>query len=387
MENHLDILLVSEDELIQNQILNSVDDQGQINVVLPSDVMREVHRQQRDIVIFVQPEKDLGVELIQFVKSLHANTLVIFIAKSSDFTLLRSITKAGADDFFVFPDEFALFISRFPTIIQNYLFKKEVHSQDDQPKVRVFGRGRGQIVSFYSGNGGTGRSLIASTLAQSLRLESTAEVILIDLNFQYGGIETLFSIESNRSIADLIPVIEELNESHIRNVAQTETYSQMEILVSPCDAEVAETLNDEFIAKLLRTCRRSFDYVVIDLPTTVSNQVVTALEESDKVYYVLSPKTPSLKILNQFEQLSTRLGIELQSKMEIVINQISKENEIQEKDLKGLLRYPIASSIRKDSKSLQTFVNKGEALRKQQKERKLIPFAKDVTKFAHAILK
>jgi pilus assembly protein CpaE len=218
-------------------------------------------------------------------------------------------------------------------------------------------------------------------------LESTAEVILIDLNLQFGGIETVISINSNRSIADLAPVIRELNEGHIRNVSQTESFSKMDVLISPCDAEVAETLSEDFITKLLRTCRRSFDFVIIDLPSFINNQVVTALEESDKIYYVLVPDTPSLKVLKQFEELSIRLGIELKSRMSIILNHVGKENEVQEKDLKDIVRFPIEAKIRRDIKGLQPFVNKGEPVRKMAKERRLIPFAKDIRKWAHSVLK
>ncbi|RLQ91165.1 AAA family ATPase [Falsibacillus albus] len=385
MESKLDILLVSSDEATHNQILNSLDtDESNIGVIPPEDVVREVNRQTRDIIIFIQPENDTAVELIQYIKSVNPSCYVIFLANTSDVTLLRNITKAGAEDFFIFPDELSLFLSRFPTITKNYSLKK--HSQDEPSKMG-FGRGRGQIFSFYSGNGGTGKSIISSAFAQTLKLESTAEVILIDLNFQFGGIETLLSIDSNRSIADLTPVISELNENHIRNVSNTESHSKMEILISPCDAEVGETLNEEFVAKLLRTCRRSFDYVILDLPSSINNQVVTALEESDKIFYVLTPGTPELKVLKQYEELSVRLGIEIASRMEIVFNQTGKENEVQQKDIKNILRFPIAASIRRDIKGLQPFVNKGEPVRKISKERKLIPFAKDIHKFALSVLK
>lgn len=204
---------------------------------------------------------------------------------------------------------------------------------------------------------------------------------------QFGGIETVISINSNRSIADLAPVIRELNEGHIRNVSQTESFSKMDVLISPCDAEVAETLSEDFITKLLRTCRRSFDFVIIDLPSFINNQVVTALEESDKIYYVLVPDTPSLKVLKQFEELSIRLGIELKSRMSIILNHVGKENEVQEKDLKDIVRFPIEAKIRRDIKGLQPFVNKGEPVRKMAKERRLIPFAKDIRKWAHSVLK
>ncbi|WP_175986527.1 AAA family ATPase [Bacillus sp. Marseille-Q1617] len=383
MEKNLDILLVSEDEIITNQILNTLEqEESTVTVISPEDTVREVNRQTRDIIVFVQSDNDNSVELIQYIKTVNPTTYVIFLAVSSEITVLRNVTRAGAEDFFVLPDEMSLFLSRFPTIKKNYALKQS--SQED--KQVVFGKGRGQIFSFYSAKGGSGKSVISSTFAQTLKLESAAEVILLDFNFQYGGIETIMSIESNRSIADLSPVINELNENHVRNVSQTESHSQMEILVSPCDAEVGETLDEQFIAKLLRTCRRSFDYVIIDLPSEVNNLMVTTLEESDKIYYVLYPETSSLKVLKHYEELCTRLGIDLQSRMEIILNEVSKENELQEGDLKDILRFPISASIRRDLKGLQPYVNKGEPIRKSPKEKRLIPFAKDVRKFAKSVL-
>lgn len=383
MEDNVKLLLVSDDEIIQNQILNIIGEHIQTQIVNPVDVVREINREAKDIVIFIQPTNDIAVENIQFIKTASPLTLVIFIAKTSDFTLLRSITKAGATEFFVFPEEQGVFAAKLPTIIKNY----ELNKDNQDTTFSTFVRGSGQIISFFSGSGGTGKTVLASTFAQTLKLESTAEVILIDLNLQFGGIETVISINSNRSIADLAPVIRELNEGHIRNVSQTESFSKMDVLISPCDAEVAETLSEDFITKLLRTCRRSFDFVIIDLPSFINNQVVTALEESDKIYYVLVPDTPSLKVLKQFEELSIRLGIELKSRMSIILNHVGKENEVQEKDLKDIVRFPIEAKIRRDIKGLQPFVNKGEPVRKMAKERRLIPFAKDIRKWAHSVLK
>jgi len=382
MDEKLNVLLVSDDETIHHQILNSLSGNYPLQLVKTDEVAREINRNAQDIVIFVQPATDNAVETIQYIKSSSPSTLVIFIAKASDFMLLRNITKAGASDFFVYPEEHGLFISRFPTIYQNYEVQK-LKRED----VSVFTGGGGQILSLFSGNGGSGKSFLASSLAQTIKLESTAEVILIDLNLQFGGIETLLSIESNRSIADLTPVINELNESHIRNVSQRLETSKLEVLISPCDAEVAETITEEFVAKLLRTCRRSFDFVIVDLPHYLNRNVVTVLEESDHIYYVLNPDTPSLKMLRHFEELSVRLGIDLKSRTSIVLNKVSKENEIQEKDLSNTLRFPIDAVIRFDKKGTQPFINKGVPIRSAKKEKRLVPFAKDVRKWSFSVLK
>ncbi|WP_050613826.1 AAA family ATPase [Bacillus testis] len=382
MENNLNIFLVSEHEAIHSQLLNAFSDQYKIRLISPDELIREVNRDTPDIVIYIQPESDVSVESIQFLQMATPSTQVIFIARVGDLSLLRNVTQSGATEFFVYPEEISLFISRFSTICTNYKKNVEISKQ-----TLHFSRGRGQIFSFFSSNGGSGKSLLASTFAQTLKLELNAEVILIDLNLQFGGIETMLSIDSTRSIADLLPVADELNESHIRNVCQKLPDSKVDVLLSPCDAEVAESLSDEFIAKLLRTCRRSFDFVVIDLPSYINAQVVTALEEADQIIYILNPNTPSLKTLKQFEELSIRLGIELSSRASILINKVARENEVQEKDLKSILRFPVNGAIRLDHKGVQPFINKGEPIRKVTKERRLIPFAKDVKKWALAVVK
>lgn len=382
MSEQLDILIVSEEESITNQILNTIDrEENNVTVIGQDDVSREVNRQTRDFVIFAQSDSDYVVEQVQYVKSINSSTYIIYLATESDIGLLRSTMRAGAEEFFILPDELSLFISRFPTMQKNYKLRA-ISNQDQEP---VFRQGRGEIKAFYSGKGGTGKTIISSTFAQTLKLESAAEVILVDLNIQFGGIETLMSLETNRSLVDLQPVINELNENHIRNVSQTETNSKLEILISPTDAEAAETIDGEFISRLLRACRRSFDFCIIDLPSYIDENTVTAIEEADKVYYVLQPDTPSLKVLKHFEEICERLGIDLKSSMEIVLNNVSKEMELKEKDIKDIVRYPISSIIRRDFKRLQSFINEGKPVRRAQKE-KLIPFSKDVRKFAKSIL-
>lgn len=386
METKLNSLIVSDNEVLSGQIKTIAEsiEENHVLTATYNDAIREMNREIRDIVVITQSETDMDMELVELMRQINPLVLIIFIAHQTDFVLLRNMINAGVDEFFVFPEETALFTGRFPTTVKNYAIKKNSRETD---KSFSFGKGRGQIFSFYSGKGGSGKTVISSVLAQTLKLESTAEVILIDLNGQYGGIESMFSVESNRSIADLLPVMNELNESHIRNVSKTEQHSKLQILLSPTDAEIAESLSEEFIAKLLRTARRSFDYVIVDLPTTVSGSVITSMEESDKIFYILTPDTPSLKILKHYEELSARIGMNLVGKLEIVLNLISKENEVQEKDIKNIVRYPITATVRKDLKGLQPFINKGEPVRKELKERRLIPFAKDVRKLTRELLR
>ncbi|WP_433746726.1 AAA family ATPase [Falsibacillus pallidus] len=378
IENKL--LIISEDEAMKDQLRLILSEYKKVDAIQYEDLKTEIDRMAPDIVFLVQPKDDSSVEAVQFIQSLNPMTVVVFISLTQDFNLLRGVTRAGASDFFVFPDEMTLLNSKLDSIIQSAVDRKK-SAEEIAASSQSFTRGRGQIYSFYSGKGGSGRTLIASTFAQTLKLESTAQVLLIDFNLQFGGVETYLSIESNRSLADLTPVINELNESHIRNVSERENHSKLEVLLSPKDAEVAESLPDEFISRLLRTCRRSYDFVIVDLPVHMNEATYTALEESDKIYYVLNLDTPSLQVLKQVEQLFKRLGVEMDERFELIVNGIGKDNELNVGDIKNFLSLPIEAKLNRDSKGLQPLINKGEPLRKEANEKKITQFAKDIRKW------
>ncbi len=379
------ILIIDEQKESSTQWRLEIMDRYEAEWLAPSDVRKELDRISPDL-IFLRGRAEDDSDLVQLIRSTLPPATIIYITDQQDFQVLRNVTRAGAADFFVMPDETSLLAGRLDGIVKT-AEEQKLQEKETAASAQNFRRGRGQILAFYSGKGGSGRSLISSVFAQTMKLESTAQVLFIDSNLQFGGAETFLSIESNRSLADLRPVIDELNESHIRNVAQKEKYSQLEVLLSPRDAETAESLSDEFIERLLRIARRSYDFVIIDLPPVMDEMTYTALEEADAIYYILTPDTPSIQILKQAEKLFSRLGINVKGRMSLVVNGVSKENEITANDIKNTIDYPLEAKIRKDIKGVQSAVNQGEPLRKSQNDKKLSAFAKDVRKWVLGKLK
>ncbi|MGD6879548.1 AAA family ATPase [Bacillus infantis] len=388
MSTESTILLVSDDKQISDQIMaQALQQQPNVQHAAPSEVRKEIDRIDPAVVLLVNPEDESGVELVQYLHSEYPTIIIVFISKVQDFLLLRDASRAGATDFFVLPDEMSQFserITRILLIAQEQSDDKVVPGISSSQSLR---RGRGQIYSFYSGKGGSGATLLASTFAQTLKLESTAQILLIDMNLQFGGAETYLGIESNRSLADLKPVINELNENHIRNVSEKEAHSKMEILLSPRDAEIAESLDEDFFTKLLRACRRSYDFVIVDLPSTMNANTYVALEESDVIYYVMNLDTPSLQVFKHVEDLFKRLGMDTEERLQIVVNQKGRENELSPSDIKNLIETPVGAEVKRDLKGVQTFINKGEPLRKAPKEKKMPPVAKDIRKWVLTLLK
>lgn len=377
------ILVVADQIDIQDQLKEVLVNYENVQYIASGEVKTEIDRISPDIALIFKPLDGSGVDLVQYIHTEIERANIVFLSDSEDFELLRDVVRAGALEFFVIPSEISLLTQRIDKIVK---LTKQEKSNEPTPTGHNFKRGRGQIYSFYSGKGGCGRTFLSSAFAQTLKLESTAEVLLIDLNLQFGGIETFLGIESNRSLVELESVIDELNENHIRNVIEKEKYSSLEILLSPRDVESAENLSDDFVSKLLRACRRNYDFVIIDLPTVIDENTYVALEESDFIYYVMTADTPSLQVFKMVETLFNRLSIDMENRLGLVVNQNWKDTELKPTDLKGFVNYPVTTEIRRDFKAVQSFANKGQPLRKEQKEKKLTPVAKDIRKWVHSRL-
>ncbi|QDS36329.1 CpaE family protein [Brevibacillus brevis] len=379
MNKDMKILVVADYDSVKDMLRDILTPYEQVRYTTSSEVKKEIDRIGPDVVLLVQPEDGAGVELVQYIQGELPEGILIYLTEKQDFVLLRDVVRAGAVEYIVMPDELNLLSDRLDKISDLSQIKQRKKGTDASGK--AFVRGRGKVYSFYSGKGGSGRTQLATGFAQALKLESTASVLLIDLNLQYGGIETFLSFDNNRTLGDLIPVMDEINEFHIRNVAQREDHSKLEVLVSPRDAETAENMSEAFVTRLIRASRRSYDFVIIDLPTHMNELTFAALSESDMIYYVMNLDTPSVQIYRLVEDLFQRLRIDTAGRLEVVVNQIGRDNELNVSDLKGLFTAPITAEINRDHQGVQAAVNQGRPLQKEANEKKLSPAAKDIRKW------
>ncbi|GGD20207.1 AAA family ATPase [Pontibacillus salipaludis] len=375
-----DIFLIGNNETLEQAITDQLKEEFQFTHLSSQNLSYELKKHVVELAVVLNTDNESSSDLIQTVLSEFPKAFILYIDNESDFDLLREITRLGVSDYLVFPEEESVFRERI------HMLSERLQSSRDR-STENFRRGGGKIFSFYSGQGGTGKSLIGSSFAQALKLESTANVLFIDLNTQYGGAETYLNVSSNRSLIDLLPVIQEINEHHIRNIATSESYSNLDVLISPRDAELAEKIGEDFVVRLLRACKRNYDFIIVDLPTWMEERTYTALSESDRIFYMISLDTAALRILKNVEDLFKQLAINTDEKLELVINFSGRENELTKKDLERFVTYPVAAKLRRDIKGVQAAVNQGAPLRKEAKEKKLTPVSKDIQGWVRSMLK
>jgi pilus assembly protein CpaE len=377
------VLVVSDEQNLSEDIQYRIAGAFPQNLQLhPREVRREIVRLEPDIVVLLEPHDDTGPQLLHYISNELPNTIVVYLTENRDPILARDVNRSGAFDILFMPDE----ITAINDVLNRAVKALQVQKKAKSEAAAGFTWGRGQVITFYSGKGGVGKSLVAGSLAQTIQLDSNSSVLLVDLNLQYGGIETYLNVEHDRSIFDLTPVLKELNDNHIRNVTAIEPHSQVEVLVSPMDAEIAENITEDHVQRLLRVARLYYDYILVDLPTEMSPLVFTALEEADRMFYVLTPDAPAMRTLGQVLDLFNKLSIDPQGRLEIILNRLSKDTELNAKDVKQHFDYPVIAELREDAKKVQQLINRGHPIRKNKRDGKSINFARDLQKLARWLL-
>jgi pilus assembly protein CpaE len=282
------------------------------------------------------------------LKSIEALTIaapetpVVVVSSLVDKEYLRRAMVAGARDFVGHPltqDELSKTITTLVEVEQ----KRRSLSQD------VLENGqRGELIAMFSGKGGVGKTTLATNLGVAMAIEAKQKqrVALVDFDVLLGDVAIMLDVTPERTVADLVPLIDKLDPELLRSFLHVHT-SGVKVLCAPTRVEDSEALNPERIRRILDVLARTFDYVIIDLPRSFDDRVVTALDMANLVLLVASYDVPALK--------STKVCLDTlrswrysEEKLKLIINHASRTNGFAPGEAEGALDYPVFWKVPSD---------------------------------------
>jgi pilus assembly protein CpaE len=372
------VLIITHKEEHGIKVMERITDLSIQPTILDYDeVKKEISRLYPQIVLLYEPKEENYLSLLPYLQKELPLVKVIYLMEKRDPIKARDAHRAGALDVLFLPEEFDV----LPEILKRAI--ESVQAGEKQERAWK----RGQVIAVFSGKGGSGKSLLASVLGQTLSLEFGEKVLLIDLNLQYGGLETFLQLEPGRSLVDLTPVLEELNDVHIRNVTTVEPYSGLEVITSPMDIEETAQITEHHVERVLRAARLSYDIVLVDLPSQMNLLSYTALKEADHILYLLEPEISALQVLGKVIRLFQKMRIDPEGRLSLVLNPISSYQDFRKKEVKEYFSFPIRAEIREDRKGVQYLINRGRTIRTTKRDRNIPLFARDVQKLATGLTK
>ncbi len=219
---------------------------------------------------------------------------VILIADDLSPIALHQLLKLGADDFVPYPlPEGALHdaIERIRTPDpEPVVIYEEAPAATGGTSLRTAKPGdcNGVILPVHGLAGGAGSSTFAVNLAWELATvdkKNSPKVCLLDLDFQFGSASTYLDLPRRDAVYELLSDIESADDEAFKQTLLqfNETIS---VLTAPADILPLDLVSPAEIEALVKLAQRNFDFVVIDMPTSLVQWTETILGLS-QVYFGL----------------------------------------------------------------------------------------------------
>ena len=302
-------------------------------------------------IIALSPSVEDG-EAIRFAEETartNPKASVILVRKQSQNGMLPAFMRAGFRDVVDLSqgeDELKEALQRAADWSQNLRILDE--ASDGHPELG------GNIITFFSSKGGTGKSFLASNIAAALAHRSDRDVALIDLDLDMGDVFSYYGTEPARPIQDLLSA-KELDDDVIRASA-TGLAERLYGFGAPLDPG-ADKVGPDAMQRLLRGMRKSFDFIILDAPADYSDQVLAALDVSDTICMVASLDVVGIKHLVKGRETLLRIGIP-HDRLRVVLNRADSKVGLSPQDVEKVIGIHIDTMI-PSSRLVPMSLNKG----------------------------
>ena len=266
----------------------------------------------------------LMAEIITQAKS--RNIKVILIAEDVTPASLHSLLRKGADEFIPYPlpeGELAQAIERVRTA------DIPVVAQSAAPRLNAGEQKEGAVLAVHGLAGGTGATTLAVNLAWELATisgEASPSVCLLDLDLQFGAASTYLDLPRREIVYEMLSDTESMDEESFAQSLLT-FEDKLEVLTAPTDMLPLDLISPEDIKRVIAMARSHFDYVIIDMPSTLIQWSETVLQEAHVYFATLELDMRSAQNTMRFKRAlqSEELPIE---KLRYVVNRAPKFTDL-----------------------------------------------------------
>jgi pilus assembly protein CpaE len=149
------------------------------------------------------------------------------------------------------------------------------------------------IGTVFSPKGGTGKTVIATSLAVTLAKQAK-RTLLLDLDLQFGDAALMLGMEPEKTLADLVAAPGDLDGEKLAGYV-TRHSSGLDVLPAPLQPENAELVSDEKLGRVFEVARESYEAIVVDTAPLFHGAMLTTLDWTDSLLLVCSRDVTGLK--------------------------------------------------------------------------------------------
>jgi len=173
----------------------------------------------------------------------------------------------------------------------------------------------GKVILVASGKGGVGKTVFVSNAGAKLAQEGF-KVVLIDMNMGLRNLDICLGLENKvvYDVADVLTGVCRIRQALIRDKRFPELY----LMSAPQNKQKAE-ITPLHMKVLCNKLKKNFDYIIIDAPAGIGDDLAIAAAGADSAVIVTVPEFAAVRDADMLDQVLLEQGIK---KRTYVINKV-----------------------------------------------------------------
>ena len=300
------------------------------------------------LVIGGDVEKDDVRTLVPEVDRRFPNTTILVLTQTRDPDFIVEALRLGARDV----------VEESPT---TEAFKADLDRALGIATQRRENRGQAQsslrrrVITVLSPKGGTGKTTVSTNLALGLARRVPNQVLLVDLDVQFGDCAPALGLEPEHSLSHAIDAAS--HERSALKVFLTAHPSGLAVLPPPEDLVEADEINADQLKLTVGALTEEFPFVVIDTSAGIDARAVAAMEFSTDLLLVSTTDVPSIRALRKQLDALDQIGF-ISQRRTFVLNRSNAKVGLSVSDVEAAIGLQASFQI-PSSRSIPVSTNEG----------------------------
>ncbi len=292
----------------------------------------------------------------------------ILVVDELSTTLLQQALRAGVRDVLALAGEadalaqtvqrIAVTLDRAPKVTQSASSDDRALPGGGSGAATELEEVNGQVLTVFSTKGGSGKSVLASSLAVTLAQRSDKPVCLVDADLQFGDVAVMLKLTPHHTIVDAVSVLDRMDAPLLDSLLVTHEPSGLRVLPAPLEPAFADQVGAAEMVAIVEMLRSFCSFVIVDTPAYFNDVVLGLVEVSDKVMLVAGMDIPNIKNVKIGLQTLRLLNTPME-KLLLILNRANSKVKLDIGEVERTLQLTADALIPSDVVVPQS-VNKGE---------------------------
>jgi pilus assembly protein CpaE len=213
------------------------------------------------------------------------------------------------------------------------------------------------IVSYFGTKGGTGTTTLAVNGAADIRRITNRSTVIVDLRNGPGDVALFLGLRPRHSILTALDHLAWIDPTKLsRYVIEHEC--GLHVLAAGDEFGRPGLRDVDAVEQTLRALNSIYDFVILDIGTSLMMPAAAALQLSDSILLVANPDVPCLRNLQRLVDAVKTAGVPGE-RLKVVLNRASEFGVLSTAQIERVLGFNISYSVNSDYRTVASAVNSG----------------------------